>query len=659
MYQKGLNFLNQIKGFLDERDKTIIQDMSDLELEKFLIILEEYINYGQSKEFEKIENADYIRTPVSIETFLDDPSYIGEVGKNVYPKLREDLIAIFDNPNLVEIILSGSIGWGKSHMSKIIAMYILYTISCLRNPQEFFGITPGTPIVLCNLSLSVKKSDEFFTDIRNMLDSSPYFKKYFNRLPRIKSSLVFPNQVMFISAGSQESGIIGSNVIFCIMDEVNFMQRSKTSKKRTSETEEYNQALELYNAILSRLYSRFMYYGKTMGKVVIISSKRYPNDFLEEHIKKSRGNKNVFILDYATWDVKDKSQFSGKWFHVYVGDGLEKPRILDDKEDIKKLNSDTIIKVPEEYRRSFEMNLLRSIRDIAGISILGTNLFIYNSDKVKEAFDTQREIPATGLKTNLVDGFQLKKEVLFNLSSDGTPIAFKKFPNMPRFIHVDLSKNDCDTGFAMGCFGGYKAVNKVGLNGIEYIEQLPITWIDLAISIGVDPELSEINQNRIKDFIKSIYDLGINIKKVSTDRYQNLGLKQGLLEVGLDATELSTVTNLEPYIELKNSIITGRFNCHPQPVARKEVTTLEKDRVKNVVDHPPNGSKDVADCLAAICYWVSKEHVYMEDVIPEKSGIISNFYGETSLDKLNNAEFFDADLDSLTDEDRFMRQILL
>lgn len=1124
MYEKGLKFLNQIKEFLDDRDITIIQDMNDFELEKFLQILEEYAEYGSSHEFDKIESADYIRTPVSIETFLDDPNYIGEVGKNVYPKLREDLITIFNNPNLVEIILSGSIGWGKSHMSKIIAMYVLYTISCLRNPQEFFGITPGTPIVLCNLSLSVSKSDEFFTDIRNMLDASPYFKKYFPRLPRIKSSLVFPNQVTFISAGSQESGVIGSNVIFCftgdtkvslldgtertfkelaedyhdkefwvysskedgeivpglahspqitryvtelvevtldngekvkctpdhlwmlrdgtyksaknltkndslmplyrkvdkfgyeevkdnktnsfinthkksaelcyrgprhtvrhhinfnkrdnrpdnlkwasfkghwgyhgllgskvfkekyqdmewakwksrhhsdlmkkrwkdpntrevhlipiqkasielwkteehrdkmrpiqsknlknswnkkrdiflnnvskngkknlkklwkdpkfaknrkknasklgntigkkklqewnlsdegkkfhsnlmkknnldksysnnridklkstfldsnfkdknskrisemhknkeystklkegarafltskrnspefkrnnargkvlkvinklkflnleineetynkhkpntgvsrwenlvpkyfdsydeliyfnhkvvsvevinlkepipvydltvekyhnfalssgvfvhncIMDEVNFMQRSKTSKKKTSEKEEYNQALELYNAILSRLYSRFMYYGKTMGKVVIISSKRYPNDFLEEHIKKSKGNKNVFILDYATWDVKDKSQFSGKWFNIYIGDGLEKPRILENGEDLSKFNEKTVIKVPEEYRGRFEMDLLRSIRDIAGISILGTNLFIYNSNKVKDAFDEEREIPATSLKTNFSDGFQLKKEVLFKLDNNGNPVAFKKFPNMPRFIHVDLSKNDCDTGLSMGCFGGYKAVTKVGLNGVEYVEQLPITWIDLAISIGVDPELSEINQNKIKDFIKSIRDLGVNIKKVSTDTYQNLGLKQGLLELGIEAVELSTVTSLEPYIELKNSIITDRFNCHPQPVARKEVTTLEKDKAKNVVDHPPNGSKDIADCLAAICYWVSKEHVFMEDVIPERMGTSSNFYGENTSEKLNNADFLTADLDLLSDEDRFMRQMM-
>ena len=174
--------------------------------QSFLQILSEYSDYGNSDTFAHIKNEDYLREPVNIKEFLENPYYTGGIGSSVFPKLKEELIDIFEK-DYAEVILSGSIGWGKSFLARIIALYVLYRISCLRDPQKFLGLAPGEPIVFCVISVTGDKSNEFFNIVRNMIDMSPYFRENFPRLKRMDSTLIFPNNITFISAGSKETGI--------------------------------------------------------------------------------------------------------------------------------------------------------------------------------------------------------------------------------------------------------------------------------------------------------------------------------------------------------------------------------------------------------------------------------------------------------------------
>ena len=62
--------------------------------------------------------ADYIRTPVSPEEFLEDPQYLGPIGKTVYPYWKERLIYALDPKNTIfQMILTGGIGIGKCYVS--------------------------------------------------------------------------------------------------------------------------------------------------------------------------------------------------------------------------------------------------------------------------------------------------------------------------------------------------------------------------------------------------------------------------------------------------------------------------------------------------------------------------------------------------------------
>jgi intein/homing endonuclease len=62
--------------------------------------------------YDVLTEAEYIRKPVDIETFVRDPYYLGKTCDVLYPKLLDDMKELFGG-HYRETILSGSIGWGK------------------------------------------------------------------------------------------------------------------------------------------------------------------------------------------------------------------------------------------------------------------------------------------------------------------------------------------------------------------------------------------------------------------------------------------------------------------------------------------------------------------------------------------------------------------
>ena len=59
-----------------------------------------------------LEEGEYIRKPVDIETFVKDPYYLGKTSDMLYPKLMGDMVELFSG-GYGECIMTGSIGFGK------------------------------------------------------------------------------------------------------------------------------------------------------------------------------------------------------------------------------------------------------------------------------------------------------------------------------------------------------------------------------------------------------------------------------------------------------------------------------------------------------------------------------------------------------------------
>ena len=86
---------------------------------------------------------------VPIEKWLEDPYYVGEDGLLLYPYWKEQMIDIF-RPKVVpytEVVITGSLGGGKSTCALYIMVRKLYELSCFENVATKFGLMSSASIV--------------------------------------------------------------------------------------------------------------------------------------------------------------------------------------------------------------------------------------------------------------------------------------------------------------------------------------------------------------------------------------------------------------------------------------------------------------------------------------------------------------------------------
>ncbi len=129
-----------------------------------------------------------------------------------------------------------------------------------------------------------------------------------------------------------ENGIVLHNCI----DEANFMEVTEGSKRARNEV--YDAAEEMYNSITSRMSSRFMKNGAVPGLLVMASSPRYHDDFLERKIKEatSRGPAaKIFWRKRNIWEAKGEKFYPASRGYFYI-------------------NTDTLREVGPEYAKRYE-----------------------------------------------------------------------------------------------------------------------------------------------------------------------------------------------------------------------------------------------------------------------------------------------------------------
>lgn len=559
----------------------------------------------------------YSETPVGLRRFVEDPYYLGLEGQ-VFPKIMDDLEELFEG-GYVEAILTGAIGWGKSTFAEIAMTRMLYEISCFKNPQAVFGLMKGSVIALLNIAVTKDNAKKVvFQGIKNKLHNSPYFMEKFPYGPW-QNELRFPNNIWVFPAAAGESGVIGYNVFGGVMDEVNFM--SLVEKSSRSAGQKYDQADIMQKSLIRRMKSRFMKKGKLPGILLQISSSRYPEDFTERRITEAADDPSVFVRRYSQWDTFPPERWSGERFLISLGNGAVAPEILKTEEDMKRAEEQDLptMEVPIEFYRDFEGDIDASIRDFAGRPTLTIHPFIRYRGKVTEALlrgeaELGLKHPFSLTETTLQDGGtflmdhlsipRLRKQI-----EQTTDPAEKKalqdelkfLRNRPRFVHGDLSYAGDATGIAMGYVRGYKDVIRRNEEGEEYTMKQPIIVIEFMLRIK-PPKGGEIQLADIRSLIYELRSYGYPIRKATFDQFQSKDSMQQLERSGIQSGHLSADTNPEVYNAYRDAMYEDRLITYMYEPLLNETIRLEKNVKKNKVDHPANGSKDVADAVAGVCY---------------------------------------------------------
>lgn len=502
-----------------------------------------------------IENPHFIHRPVNARQFV-----VGEEFLNcpeAWPEVQEIMERLFAEATkgklfsaYTEFVFLAGIGSGKSFLVSCIFCYVVYWLLCLESPQKYFDLAPKSTICLINTSTTASQAKKVvFGKIRARIDSSPWFQKFAMPDRHIRSELRFPKDIVIFPGSSSETAPIGYDVLVANVDEASFF----------IETDDRSGAAQVFDTLQRRIDSRF---GER-GLIAVTSSPRYVDDFTEKKFEDS--TRFPYILGYRrpTWEMRpdDKAKIAaGECFE------LEHPTT-------KKL-----VKIPNKYRKAFDKNPRKAWRDFGAAGSL-----------VLEAFFTEEEIQKleAAAKSNALPPAVINGK----LNPDLRPK-----PGSSYRAHIDLGivRDACGLALASSDDGETVEVPVI----LRIVSELRAAELNekeepFDLIIGRD----QVDIDGVLDLLYQLSALGFFIELVTFDNYQSIHSKQKLEKQGYQTGALSVDRDTEAYDTLKSVARVGRFRCCPHAFFTHEIKRLELRNGKKV-DHPANGSKDVADAVA-------------------------------------------------------------
>lgn len=589
---------------LPERIKKVYNSVSEAEKVYLKQILTELATTGTSPTYENIWLADFKEIPVSIDQFICDPYYLGGAnrqGSAVYPYWRQTLRKIFSAGNkYYEIILSGATRIGKSSTAIIIMAYMLYRLMLYRNPHQYFHKKEISKfsIVFANLTKELALGIGY-REFQDTLKSSPFFNDHgtFTRSDRNFYYVPEGNGIEIIGV-SDASQALGRQVWAAFLDEVSFaksgikdINKAKASMK------------SLYDTINARISGTFRLGGEVYGKMVTGSSKNVDNDFLSDHIESqmNSGNNHLYLVDEPQWKILPKEMFSDEVFYFTVGDrykrGFVVPKENEDEAHFKQYESEgyRVISAPAELRKNFIADYDISLRDIAGISVVGSMGFI-QQEVVTPCVATDRQNP---FYTDIITiGTRDSSEIEDFFHLDAVP---SKLLSCPMSIHLDLAEVSDRQGISGVVVDGTKIVEVDG-------RKLAMPYYRQVFVVGIQaPRGDRMSFQKVVNFLVWLRRNNFQIEVVSTDQYQSSYVREVLNQQNFVTKKISVDRSEEPYIGLKNLLYDQRIELVKHQLQEDELVGLQ--RINGKIDHDPSGSKDCSDSLCGAVWNLVEEKI--------------------------------------------------
>lgn len=615
---------------LDSLDKGSLDLFNNLDTagRQFVVEMIQKMQAGDSAMLEALYAVDYDRMPVEPHVFFTEADYMGHMGKSLYKAWWGHLLKCADPLNhIYEVILTGSLGTGKTNCAMLLMAYKIYRLTCLKDPAAYYKLSAKSLITFGIYSLTIAQAEDvgFYKLKDQMLDCSPYFKEVMPRSPYGSDYMEWPQKSIKVIVGSTALHAIGRDLLGVCVDEMNFHNRGKSTAGK---------AQELASSVSRRLETRFMsglYLSDMPGFCVYVSSKKAETDFVETRIKKVKGLPGVHIVDGPIWEflAGDKINYCGRTFRVLIGDATHDPQILDDVEiqpsgDItvepalstyeEARLEGKIIDVPVEHYRAFAEDILGAIRDVAGIATAATFNFFPRKKIIKEMFEAGKELPKYFRSETIIMPLRsnIKLTELFDLDLACAVVASRRVPfrhpHAPRYLHIDLARKHDAVGIVMVHPSEFTIQRKEEVQGTQEDGVEKLIEVDFAIRIKSDDSGEDINFNRIEEFVVWLKNNGFWLRKVTLDSYQSASSIQAFRTFGIDAGVRSVDKSILPYRILSRAINGRKVSCPFHSVLSQELGELIYQTDKDKVDHPANngdgtkGSKDVSDALSGSVY---------------------------------------------------------
>ena len=523
-----------------------------------------------------LDGEEFEERPVDLQTFVTDPNYLGlpplselqytliEKSSQIYKE--STLIKLFGEEDgkqrfkqtCNEVIAQLGKGSGKDYTATISVAYQVYLLLCLKDPATYYGKPPGDTIDILNIAINAQQANNvFFKGFKTRIELSPWFAgKYEPKASEIK----FDKNVNVYSGHSQREAWEGYNVITVILDEISGFAMENTTGHDQAKT-----ADAIYDMYRASVMSRFPDYGK----VILLSFPRFKNDPIQKFYESVIGEKETIVrsknlkMDDDLPDGTDGNEIMVEWEEDHIISYLY-PKTYALKRPTWEVNPTKKI---EDFKVDFYKNSLDALGRFACMPPEMVDAFFKSREKVEKAFNN------TALA---VDNFGRLEE------------WFKPKEDTRYFIHVDLAQKHDHCAVSLAHVERWVNVKVTN----EYSQPAPIVSVDAVRYWTPTPDKS-VDFTEVKDYILALKTRGFNIGVCTFDRWNSHDMMQQLKQYGIN-TEILSVAK-KHYDDMAMVVLEERLNGPYIPLLIDELLQLKIMRDK--VDHPRKGSKDLADAV--------------------------------------------------------------
>ena len=534
-----------------------------------------------SEFIEILDGDEFEEKPVDLQTFVTSPDYLGlpPLSENQYTLIERSsqiykestLIKLYGEElgkklfkqTCVEVIAQLGKGSGKDYSSTIAVAYIVHLLLCLKDPAAYYGKPPRDAIDILNIAINSQQANNvFFKGFKMRIEGSPWFAgKYTDKASEIK----FDKSITVHSGHSEREAWEGYNVLVVILDEISGFAIENTSGHDQAKT-----ADAIYDMYRASVDSRFPYFGK----VILLSFPRFKNDPIQKFYESVIAEKETIIrtemlkLDQDLPDGTEGNEFEVAWEEDHIVSYVY-PRVFALKRPTWEVNPTKKI---TDFTVAFHKNAPDALGRFACMPSDAVDAFFKSREKIEKAFNQA---------SLAVDKFGRLED------------WFKPDLEKDYFIHVDLAQKHDHCAVAMGHVNKWVEVKVTD----TYSQPAPIVEIDAVRFWTPTPDKS-VDFSEVKDYILALRTRGFNIKMCTFDRWNSHDMMQQLKQYGIN-TEILSVAK-KHYDDMAMVVLEERLSGPHIPLLIDELLQLRIMRDK--VDHPRKGSKDLADAVCGAVY---------------------------------------------------------
>jgi hypothetical protein len=524
---------------------------------------------------------DFSEKPANLEDFVTSKDYLGlpPLSKYQYEMIRastqiykrETLHSIYGEEEgekiwkqtCSEVILQLGKGSGKDYTSTIACAYMVHLLLCLEDPARYYGKPPGDAIDIINIAINAIQANRvFFKGFNQRIEKSPWFQgKYIAKANMVE----FDKSVTVHSGHSEREAWEGYNVLVVILDEISGFELESTSGHDQAKT-----ASAIYKMYRASVNSRF----PDFGKVILLSFPRFKNDYIQQKYNEAVAEKEVvlrhhkFKVDPDLPDGTEGNEFEMEWEEDHIV-SYKVPRMYALKRPTWEINPTRTI---DDFTIDFYTDPTDALSRFACMPPDATDAFFKSRMIIEKAFSNPK----------------------LNVDSYGRfDDDFKPNPDRTYFMHVDLAQKHDHCAVALAHVEGWVTM-KIGE---QYKEAAPRIVVD-AVRYWTPTASKSVDFTEVKDYITSVRERGFNLKLVTFDRWNSHDMMQQLGVHGIK-TEILSVAK-KHYEDMSLTLTEERLHGPKIQLLIDELLQLRI--VKDKVDHPRKGSKDLSDAVCGAIY---------------------------------------------------------